>query len=283
MGNPTGTLYIVATPIGNLDDISLRALETLKNCDLIACEDTRHSKRLCQHHDIRTPLLAYHQHNEQQAGHQLIDKLQQGQNIAVVSDAGTPLISDPGYVVVQMAHQAEIQVSPIPGPSALITLLSAAGLDTSSIRFEGFLPNKSSQRLNTMKQLLPCESTLVIYESSHRIMACLKDIAEVMGDGHLIGVGRELTKTFETVYHGKVADILTQLEDFPVQQKGEFVVAIAASKPKVSEEVPLIAQQLALTLMPLLPPKTVSKVVASHHDCNKKQVYQFILNQQASE
>ena len=283
MGNSTGILYIVATPIGNLNDISFRALETLNNCDLIACEDTRHSRRLCQHHDIRTPLQAYHQHNEQHAGQQLIEKLNQGQNIALVSDAGTPLISDPGYIVVQLAHQAGIQVSPIPGASALISLLSVAGLETNSIQFEGFLPNKSTQRLNILKQLLPCESTLVIYESSHRIMACLKDISAVMGGGHLIAVGRELTKTFETIYHDGVDKIISQLTDNPVQQKGEFVVAISASKPKTCETVPLVAQKLALTLMPLLPPKTVSKIVAAHHDCNKKQVYQFILNQQASE
>lgn len=283
MENTPGILYIVATPIGNLNDISFRAIETLNNCDLIACEDTRHSKRLCQHHDIRTPLQAYHQHNEHHAGQQLIERLNQGQNIALVSDAGTPLISDPGYIVVQMAHQSGIKVSPIPGASALISLLSVAGLETNSIQFEGFLPNKSSQRMTALKQLLPCESTLVIYESSHRIMACLKDLSTVLGDGHLIAMGRELTKTFETIYHGTIEDILLQLTDSPVQQKGEFVLAISATKPTISESVPLIAQKLALTLLPLLPPKTVSKVVAAHHDCNKKQVYQFILNQQETE
>ncbi len=279
MEKSSGVLYIVATPIGHLDDISLRALDTLKQCDVIACEDTRHSKRLCQHHDIRTPLLAYHQHNEHYAGSLLIDRLQQGENIALVSDAGTPLISDPGYVVVQMAHQTGIQVSPIPGPSALVSLLSVAGLDTSSIRFEGFLPNKSTQRLSSLKKLVPCESTLVIYESSHRIMACLEDLTAVLGGDHLIAMGRELTKTFETVYHGSVTEVLTRLSENPVQQKGEFVVAIAASKTIINDEVPAVAKKLALTLIPLLPPKTVAKVVAAHHDCNKKQVYQFILEQ----
>ncbi|WP_154222384.1 16S rRNA (cytidine(1402)-2'-O)-methyltransferase [Marinicella rhabdoformis] len=283
MENTPGILYIVATPIGNLNDISFRALETLNKCDLIACEDTRHTKRLCQHHDIRTPLQAYHQHNEHQAGQKLIDRLNCGEHIALVSDAGTPLISDPGYVVVQLAHQAGIQVSPIPGPSALISLLSVAGLDTSSIQFEGFLPNKSSQRLSALKQLLPCQSTLVIYESSHRILACLNDISNIAGSDHLMAMGRELTKTFETIYHGSIDQVLTQLTDNPVQQKGEFVIAISATKPTVNESVPLIAQKLALTLMPLLPPKIVSKIVGSHHDCNKKQVYQFILDQQASE
>lgn len=283
MATSSGTLFIVATPIGHLDDISIRAIETLKNCDVIACEDTRHSKRLCHHHDIRTPLLAYHQHNERQAGSQILHRLQEGQNVALVSDAGTPLISDPGYVVVQMAHQAMVPVSPIPGPSALISLLSVAGIDTSSFRFEGFLPNKSSQRLNAFKKLLPNESTVVIYESSHRILPCLTDIQTLLGKDHLLAVGRELTKTFETIYHGPVDSIIQQLQDQPVQQKGEFVIAIAASNLEINDKLNAAAKKLTLALMPLLPPKVVSKLVAEHHDCHKKEVYQFILAQQASE
>lgn len=283
MATSSGTLFIVATPIGHLDDISLRAIETLKNCDVIACEDTRHSKRLCHHHDIRTPLLAYHQHNERQAGKQILQRLQEGQNVALVSDAGTPLISDPGYVVVQMAHQAMVPVSPIPGPSALISLLSVAGIDTSSFRFEGFLPNKSSQRLNAFKKLLPSESTVVIYESSHRIIPCLTDIQTLLGADHLLAVGRELTKTFETIYHGPVDSIIQQFHEQPVQQKGEFVIAIAASKLEINDKLNAAAKKLTLALMPLLPPKVVSKLVAEHHDCHKKEVYQFILTQQASE
>lgn len=277
MGSPQpGILYIVATPIGHLDDISHRAVETLKSCDWIACEDTRHSKKLCHHHGIDTPLKAYHQHNEQQASSHLIEQLLLGKHVALVSDAGTPLISDPGYVMVAKAHQAGITVSPIPGPSALITLLSVAGLDTQNFQFYGFPPSKSGQRLKALGQWLPSPSTTVIYESSHRIMGCLADLANVMGGDHKIAMGREMTKTFETIYHDTIDAIIERLQSQVVEQKGEFVIAIAGKAQQQAATLSQSAQSLATLLQPLLPPKQAAKVVATHHDCDKKAVYQFI-------
>ncbi len=272
-----GTLYVVATPIGNLDDICFRAIDTLKQCDIIACEDTRHSKRLCQHHNIDTTLTSYHQHNEQSAGRQIIEQLQSGACVALVSDAGTPLISDPGYVLVEKAHKAGIRVIPIPGPSAIITLLSVAGLDTSQFCFYGFLPNKSTQRHKALSKLHPNKQTTVLYESSHRILACLDDMADIWGGDHLIVVGRELTKTFETIYHSTIESVSTQLHDNPVEQKGEFVIAIDAVSEIQNTELSVEAQSLAVMLQPVLPPKQAAKIVAEHHCCEKKTIYQFIL------
>lgn len=272
-----GVLYVVATPIGNLDDMSLRAVETLRQVHLIACEDTRHSGHLLRHYEIENNTIAYHQHNEQQAGNKIIERLKSGQDVALVADAGTPLISDPGYVLVQKAHDCGIKVSPIPGCCALIGLLSVSGLDTKGFYFEGFLPSKSQQRQKRLQQLLPAVNTRVFYESSHRIMACLADLRDLLGAAHLICVGRELSKRYESIYHGSVGEVLSQLERDPKQQKGEFVVAVAKTELPKNQPLNSQAEQLCRQLQPLLPPKQVAKIVAEHHRCNKKEVYQYVL------
>ncbi len=221
-------------------------------------------------------MKAYHQHNEQQASDHLLNQLRLGKNVALVSDAGTPLISDPGYVMVEKAHQAGITVSPIPGPSAIIALLSVAGIDTHNFQFLGFLPSKAIQRLKVMSQFLPSPQTTVIYESSHRIMACLNDLSDLLGGDHTLAIGREMTKTFETIYHDTTSGIIDRLKTNEVEQKGEFVIAIAPQVQQQSVALDEKAQELAQLLQPLMPPKQAAKVVATHHNCDKKAVYQFI-------
>ena len=272
-----GTLYVVATPIGNLDDITIRAIDVLQNCDLIACEDTRHSQRLFQAHGIKSKTKALHQHNENQDSEKIIAQILNGLNVALVSDAGTPLISDPGFPLLQLAHQQGIQVVPIPGPSALIALLSVAALNTNPFVFHGFLPAKSQQRRHVYQNWLPLDSTHVFYESSHRIMDSVKQLIAVFGDDTEIAMGRELTKKFEQIFRGRAADLLSLLSSSSKHQKGEFVLAIQGLK--TTSEIGLTNEQssLAITLNQHLPPKVAAKIVADHYKINKKQVYQFIL------
>ena len=272
-----GTLYVVATPIGNLEDITLRAINVLQHCDLIACEDTRHSQRLFQAHGIKSKTKALHQHNENHDSEKIIEQILSGLNVALVSDAGTPLISDPGFPLLQLAHQQGIQVVPIPGPSALIALLSVAALNTNPFIFHGFLPPKSQQRIHVYQNWLPLESTHVFYESSHRILDSIKQLVEVFGDDTEIAMGRELTKKFEQIFRGRAVDLLSLLRSNNKHQKGEFVIAIQGQKNNT--EICLTNEQssLAVTLNQHLPPKIAAKIVAEHFKINKKQVYQFIL------
>ncbi|TDR20818.1 16S rRNA (cytidine(1402)-2'-O)-methyltransferase [Marinicella litoralis] len=275
----TGTLFVVATPIGNLKDITLRAIETLKACQWVACEDTRHSQRLFQEYGIKTKTLALHQHNENHSSQQIISLLQNGENVALVSDAGTPLISDPGYPLVQLAHENNITVSPIPGPSALIALLSAAAINTQPFVFHGFLPPKKQQRLHFYQSLLPLNSTHVFYESSHRIADSIQQLAHVLGENTTLVMGRELTKRFEHIFRGTAAELVTLIENDPNQQKGEFVIALQGIKQANSDQLSLPQQKLAVELNQHLPPKVAAKLVAEHYDINKKQVYEFILSE----
>ena len=274
-----GTLYVVATPIGNLEDITLRAIDVLKSCDLIACEDTRHSQRLFQAHGIKSKTKALHQHNENHDSEKIIALILSGSHVALVSDAGTPLISDPGFPLLQLAHQQGIQVVPIPGPSALIALLSVAAINTNPFVFHGFLPPKSQQRLHVFQNWLPLESTHVFYESSHRILDSVKQLIEVFGTDTEVAMGRELTKKFEQIFRGRAADLLNLLNSNSKHQKGEFVLAIQGQKS--TAEIGLTNEQssLAITLNQHLAPKVAAKIVADHYKINKKQVYQFILNQ----
>ncbi|MGB5440952.1 MAG: 16S rRNA (cytidine(1402)-2'-O)-methyltransferase, partial [Gammaproteobacteria bacterium] len=221
-----GMLYIVATPIGNLDDISLRALETLKAMPLIAAEDTRHSRKLLARYGISTRLLSLHDHNEQAASDSLLKTLLGGADVALVSDAGTPLISDPGFYLVRAARQAGIRVIPLPGPSACIAALSVAGLPTERFVFEGFLPPRPVARERRLSELASESRTLVFYESSHRICDSLAAMAESLGHDRQATVARELTKTFETIRDGTLAELLHWVQDDPDQQKGEFVVMV---------------------------------------------------------
>lgn len=273
-----GVLYVVATPIGNLGDISARAIETLKNVDLIACEDTRHSRRLLSACGIDTPLVSHHQHNEQQSAPELIRKLQAGDNIAIISDAGTPLISDPGFTLVRQAHAAKIPVSPIPGPSAAIALLSVSGLPTDNFRFAGFLPPQAGQRDKRLATLKDDPATLVFYESSHRITDSLQAMTRQLGGERLATLGRELTKTFETIRHGKLA----QLADFVAadanQQKGEFVIAVAGHSNTSSNDLSTEQKALARLLAAELPPKKAAKLAAAYHNGNPRTIYHWLVN-----
>ncbi len=221
-----GQLYIVATPIGNLGDISMRATEILQQVERILAEDTRHSKHLLQHLGIQKPMWSCHEHNEEQRIQYVLSALAAGESLALISDAGTPLISDPGYRLVMAVAEQGYQVVPIPGPSALIAALSIAGLPTDRFTFEGFLPAKSSARVKRLQDLAEETRTLVFYESSHRIRASLDDIQQVIGPDREMVVMRELTKRHEQVFRGSVQRVVEQVAADPNHQKGEFVLVI---------------------------------------------------------
>jgi len=225
----TGTLYVVSTPIGNLEDITLRALRILKDVDLIAAEDTRRTGLLLKHFGIQTSLTSYFEGNELKKRDFILSKLKQGDQIALVSDAGTPGISDPGFRLIRLAIENQIPVVPIPGPSAVITALSAAGLPTDAFLFKGFLPHKSKKRRDLLKQLQESRETIIFYESPHRIVETLKDILEILGDREMV-LTRELTKVYEEIVRGKVSDTLNQAGDRTL--KGEITLVISGKTRK---------------------------------------------------
>jgi len=222
----SGKLYVVATPIGNLGDLSSRAIETLKQVDLIAAEDTRHARPLLQHFGINKPLQSLHQHNEEHIARHLVERIQAGESIALISDAGTPLLSDPGLPLVQLAREQGIEVSPIPGACALIAALSVSGLALSRFSFEGFLPRTSSARKSFFEHKLSDSSTWAFYESSHRIQACLEDMITVFPSHHTLVIAREITKLHETIVKDSLAEILLRVRSDENMRKGEFVVVV---------------------------------------------------------
>jgi 16S rRNA (cytidine1402-2'-O)-methyltransferase len=219
----TGTLYIVATPIGNLEDITLRALRTLKEVDLIAAEDTRHTKKLLNHFDIHTSLISYYREKEHERGATIIEHLQKGENVALVSDAGTPAVSDPGAILVQMAHEAGIPVSPIPGPSAVTAAISASGFTDGTFLFLGFPPSKKSQRKKLLSSLIHSEYPVIFYESPRRVEGFLQDALEILGDRPTLWA-REVTKTYEELTKGVLSELLEQCSE--QNSRGEFVIII---------------------------------------------------------
>jgi len=225
----TGTLFIVATPIGNLDDITFRAIEILKSIDFILAEDTRHSKKLLKHLNIVKPIRAFHEHNEREKTKAIIGELNSGKSIALVSDAGTPLISDPGYFLVAQAKKENLRVVPIPGPSALITALSASGLASDSFTFLGFLPSKQTARIKLLKSLLKRTETSIFYESPKRILATLTDMHRIFGDNREVCLAKELTKVFETIQTDSIPNLIKYLTTDQNNQKGEFVILISAN------------------------------------------------------
>jgi len=274
-----GTLYIVATPIGNLEDLSSRAAKVLSEVAVIAAEDTRHSGRLLQHLGINKPLIALHDHNERGRVKSILDQLLAGADVALISDAGTPLISDPGYVLVREARAEGVRVSPIPGPCALVAALSAAGLPTDRFLFVGFLPAKRTGRRTALDELRKEISTLVFYESPHRILDTVSDIMEVMGAHREIVLGREITKTFETFYSGEASQVLSALTDDPHGSRGEFVVMVRGADKTESGLMAgaLDVDQLLSLLMAELPVKKVAKIASGLTGLGKNELYQRAL------
>jgi 16S rRNA (cytidine1402-2'-O)-methyltransferase len=269
-------LYIVATPIGNLGDISERAIEILKQVDLIAAEDTRHSKTLLERFGIKSKITSYHEHNEEKVTQQLIQQIQAGESIAIISDAGTPLINDPGYKIVVAAHDNNIQVVPIPGPSAIITALSASGLPTNKFIYEGYLPAKSEARKTRLKELKIESRTLVFYEAPHRIVESVKIMQEILGDNRRVTIARELTKKFEQIVRESLSVINEKLESEEIKHKGEFVVIVEGAKEmSVSDEEVLRINQI---LAEKMTPKDAAGLTAKITDKKKNEVYQLVID-----
>jgi 16S rRNA (cytidine1402-2'-O)-methyltransferase len=268
-----GTLYIVPTPIGNLSDISSRALDVLKEVDLIAAEDTRHTSRLLSHYSISTKTISMHDHNEAVRSKQLTSKLLEGQSIALVSDAGTPLISDPGFIFVRDCRELAIPVIALPGPCALTTALSASGLPTDKFTFHGFLPSKQQAKVHALKLLTNSGCTTVFYEAPRRIRDTMAACDESLQDDHEIVLAKEISKTFETYKQGKAKDILEWLEADLVHQKGEFVLMIYCPNNLQSDGAPQEALALLTLLVKELPLKKAAAITAAHYGLKKNALY----------
>ncbi len=269
-----GSLYIVATPIGNLGDMSPRAVEILSGVDVIACEDTRHSARLMQHFGIQTPCIAYHEHNERQACPKLVSRLQGGEAVALVSDAGTPLVSDPGYHLVHHARAAGCAVVPVPGPVALVAALSASGLPSDRFVFEGFLSAKAVARRQRLQLLADDVRTLIFYESTHRIEASVADMAEILGGDRQAVIARELTKRFETIHGDSLNGLAAWLAADANQRRGEFVVMVHGSHAESARVIDAEAERLLKVLLSELPLKQAAALTAKITGLKKNALYQ---------
>ena len=272
-----GILYVVATPKGNLGDITLRALETLKSVDAIAAEDTRHSSGLLNHFGISKKLIAVHEHNEHQSAEKLLLQLKNGENIALVTDAGTPGISDPGAVVVDLVRKAGIKVVPIPGVSAVVAALSASGITQNGFYFHGFLPASGAARRKVLQSLKAQTVTLVLYEAPHRIVECIEDIAQVLGSERRITFARELTKTFETIYTCPASNASAWLQTDANQQRGEFVLLIEAEPPQETQEISEEAQRVLKCLLADLPLKQAVALATEITQLKKNDLYELAL------
>ena len=275
----SGNLYVVATPIGNLEDLTPRARQTLAQVDLIAAEDTRHTGRLLSHIGVKTPLLALHDHNEEEVVPRVIAALEKGQSVALVSDAGTPLVSDPGFRLVRAAHQGEITVSPIPGASALTAALSAAGLPTDRFCFEGFLPSKKAARKEALESLATESRTLVFYESVHRIADTLADMCQAFGQERIAFIGRELTKMHEQCLQGSLATLSDRVDDGTIVGKGEFVVVVAGAEPSMESSIDI--DRLLYLLSEKLSARDTAKIAAAVTGDKKNALYKRILELQS--
>ncbi len=275
MNSKTGVLYIVATPIGNLGDLSPRAQSILEQVKLVLAEDTRQTGVLMNHFSIHTPLTAFHEHNERERVDAVLQRLESGDDVALVSDAGTPLISDPGYPLVRAARQRGLAVSPIPGPCAVVAALSASGLPTDRFVFEGFVPAKAGARNTLLQRLVGEIRTVVLYESSHRILKTLAAMEAILGDDRELVLGREISKKFETFYHGTAAQILHRLKDGDHDRKGEFVLMV--SPASVAEEDTAELTGLLQLLMTELSVKSASRIAAEWAGVSRKRAYELAL------
>ncbi|HLV17831.1 MAG TPA: 16S rRNA (cytidine(1402)-2'-O)-methyltransferase [Pseudomonas sp.] len=284
MADPThaGVLYVVATPIGNLDDISARALRVLREVKLIAAEDTRHSQRLLQHFGIETPLAPCHEHNEREQGGRFITRLLDGDDVALISDAGTPLISDPGFHLVRQARAAGIRVVPVPGPSALIAALSAAGLPSDRFIFEGFLPAKAAARHARLEALREEPRTLIFYEAPHRLLESLEAMKDVFGAERPVVLARELTKTFETLKDLPLGELCAWVAADANQQRGECVLLVGGwQAPEGEEMVTAEALRILDLLLGELPLKRAAALAAEITGARKNLLYQVALQRQS--
>ena len=274
MSSKQGQIYIVATPIGNLSDISKRAVKTLTKVDIVFAEDTRNTRKLLSHYGIQQKLASLHEHNEAEKTQEILSLLAQGKQIAVVSDAGTPLISDPGYKLVKTASQQGFRITPIPGASAVITALSIAGLPTERFCFEGFLPAKASVRRNVLEKNKREARTQIYYESSHRIANSINDICDIYGEDREVVLARELTKLYEDIFRGTLKELKTWISEKTVRQKGEFVLVINGFiADKASEAIGISTQQLLNILTDELPIKQAARLAAKITGQAKNKLY----------
>ena len=272
-----GTLFVVATPIGNLQDLTPRALQVLRDVSLIAAEDTRHSARLMQHFGIATPMTACHDHNERDKGQRLVERMLAGDDIALISDAGTPLISDPGFHLVRQAREAGIKVSPVPGACALIAALSAAGMPSDRFAFEGFLPAKAHGRQQRLQALLEEPRTWLVYEAPHRLLDCLRDMQQVLGAQRRVLLARELTKTFETLHAAPLDELVAWVAADADQQRGECVLVVEGAPEPEADEVSARALHVLDLLLAELPVKRAARLAAEITGVRKNLLYQVAL------
>lgn len=278
MSIENGILYVVATPIGNLGDVTRRAQEVMASVAIIAAEDTRHSAHLLQQLQIDTPTLALHEHNERDRAPQLVQRLQNGDSVALISDAGTPLVSDPGFHLVRLAREHGIRVVPIPGASALLAALAVSGLPSDRFVFEGFLPAKGGARRHRLESLASETRTLVVYEAPHRLLDTLSDMLAVFGCERYVVLARELTKTFETIKGDAVESLLEWVRSDTNQQKGEMVLLVKGADTGPSDEAELEGQRMLKILLAELPLSQASSLAAKLSGSKKKSLYQFGLD-----
>jgi len=272
----SGTLFVVATPIGNLEDLSPRARQTLAEVDLVAAEDTRHTGRLLSHLGVKTPQFALHEHNEARAAQSLIEQLMDGKSVALVSDAGTPLVSDPGYRLVRAAHANGIAVSPLPGPSAVTAALSVSGLPTDRFGFEGFPPAKTAARCKWLQARAADGRTLLFFEAVHRIAATLADMVDVFGADREAFLGRELTKLHEQCRRATLGELLDEVSNGTIISRGEFVIAVHGAEDNAPSSID--ADRLLRELAETLPPKKAAAIAARVTGEKRNALYQRLLD-----
>jgi 16S rRNA (cytidine1402-2'-O)-methyltransferase len=282
---PLGCLYLVGTPIGNLEDITLRALRILKEVDQIACEDTRHTQKLLSHYEIRKPLISYHEHNELTRAPELFISLEQGAKIALVSDAGMPLVSDPGHRLVTLCLRHHVPVIPVPGPSALLASLAASGLPNEEFLFVGFLPNRSGERRRALERLRIEDRTIILYEAPHRIAECVADAREVLGN-RTACIAREVTKLHEEFRRGKLSELYASLEERPA--KGEITLLIGPEDPADARTPANSMQSLAERVEELihqakLDRKEALKLAAKEHGLTRREAYDKLVGERKPE
>jgi len=280
---PAGTLYVVGTPIGNLEDITLRALNTLKTSDLIACEDTRRTQKLLNHYEIRTRSISYHEHNEMTRAPELVLQMEQGSVISLVSDAGSPVLSDPGFRLVHLAVRHRIPVVPVPGPSAMVAALTAAGLPMNEFIFTGFLPAKKSARRKVLTGLAPFEKTIVLYEAPHRIVESLRDVHDILGDREIV-IAREVTKIHEEFLRGSVAEIRSLLKKSP--RKGELTVILgpgSAPRPGDGNGKSVQAEVERIRASEGLDERSALKVIARARGISRSEAYRQLQLEKSAE